>query len=509
MGAGERRGWPMHTGRRRTSVGVGTGALVLGTVLALAPPAGAATPVVHLGVTSFWPDTTQSLVAMGLTPDTTETVSIDGVAFASGTSDLGGTLHATVRIPWDVAEGPGMVSVTDPVAGTASAAVTILTSWPMFRRDAMHQADDVLDTGITETDCCGTVQDLHVVWTANLGGRVTGSPVVAGGKVFLGAQDKRFEAFDAASGGLLWTFLASGGVYDTAAVVDGVVYVGGGNTLYALDADTGTQLWTLPTGGRLVSSPVVSAGVVYVGSDDTHVYAVDAVTGVLRWSATTGGAVESSPAVRAGRVFVGSQDQYVYAFDATTGTRDWRRHTGGQVQSSPAVSGASVYVGSDDGLVYSLNASTGAVRWTFQTRLAGFGFKPTRVNASVALGAGQVYVQVEVDEKAQGGSPAGSGWMFYPLTASNGHLTTDAGDFGSPLTPHTSPFTPSMAVVNGLVCGTIIAWGTVICDTVSDFSAHEGSGFVPTAANTVSSPAVAGEMVFTADVGGTLYAASV
>ena len=524
MGAGECRGWDMradqsaggYDGRRTTTrrprrrglVAVGVTALVAAALLAPASPAAAVDPVVHVSPTAFWPDTVVAVVAMGLTPGATETVEIGNEAFASGVADGTGTLHADVRIPWDAKEGAATLSVVDPVDGATSAPVTVLTSWPMFRRDPTHQANDVLDTGITETASGGTVQFLHTVWTASLGGRVIGSPVVAGGKVYVGAENKRFEALDASSGNVLWTFVAGGGVYDTAAVLDGIVYVGGGSTLYALDADTGGPLWTFTTGGRLVSSPVVTGGVVYVGSDDHHVYAVDAATGSQRWSATTGGAVESSPAVRAGRVFVGSQDQYVYALDAATGTRDWRHHTGGQVQSSPAVSGSTVYVGSDDAKVYALNASTGAVRWTFQTRLPGFGLTHVHVNGSPAVANGEVLVQTEDDAPGNGSNPPGSGWIFFAINATTGQQVTNTGDFSFLTTAHTSPFTASMAVVNGLVCGTLSAYSSVICDTVQDFALHEGAGFVFTSANMVSSPAVAGEMVFAADVGGTVYAAS-
>ncbi len=489
--------------RRRRLTATAVAIVCVGALLAPAWPAAAADPVVHVGTTAFWPDTTQTLVATGLTPDTLESIAIDGVAFASGTSDLGGTLQATVHIPWDVAEGPGTVSVTDPVAGTGTAAVTILTSWPMFRREPTHQANDVLDTGISETACCGSVQNLHSLWTTALGARVTGSPVVAGGKVYVGAQDGHFYALDAQSGHVLWTFTAGGGVYDTAAVVDGVAYVGGGSALYALDADTGTQLWRFATSGRLVSSPVVTGGAVYVGSDDHHVYAVDAATGSQLWSASTGGPVESSPALRAGRVVVGSQDQYVYAFDSVTGVRDWRRHTGGQVQSSPAISGSWVYVGSDDGKMYALNSATGVVRWTFQTKVVGFAFTDDHLNASPALVDGQVVFQVEHEQSGA------SSWSFFALDATTGARVVFTGLGASMKATHTQPFTPSAAGVNGLACELWTWWESVLCDTPQDFGGHEGAGAVVTSRNMVSSPAVAGEMVFAADVGGTVYASGV
>jgi outer membrane protein assembly factor BamB len=55
------------------------------------------------------------------------------------------------------------------------------------------------------------------------------------------------------------------------------VYVGSNDKkLYAVDAATGQQKWAFTTGGNVESSPVVSAdgAVVYVGSDDSKLYAV-------------------------------------------------------------------------------------------------------------------------------------------------------------------------------------------------------------------------------------------
>ena len=61
------------------------------------------------------------------------------------------------------------------------------------------------------------------------------------------------------------------------AVVDGVVYVGSGDSyLYAVDAASGELLWRYETGDNVGSSPAVVDGVVYFGSDDGYLYAVGA-----------------------------------------------------------------------------------------------------------------------------------------------------------------------------------------------------------------------------------------
>jgi len=67
-----------------------------------------------------------------------------------------------------------------------------------------------------------------------IGGDAVSSPTVAGGVVYIGAQD---------------------------------------NKLYALDAGTGATLWMQTTGDQVSSSATVANGVVDVGSYDGNVYA--------------------------------------------------------------------------------------------------------------------------------------------------------------------------------------------------------------------------------------------
>jgi len=117
---------------------------------------------------------------------------------------------------------------------------------------------------------------------------------------------------------LKWSYPIGGGVFSSPAVVNGVVYVGGGDSnVYALDAHTGAKIWNYTTGFVVGTSPAVANGVVYINSYDGNLYALKARTGAKLWSYHTGDWVSSSltsPAVVNGRVYVGSVNAHVYAF---------------------------------------------------------------------------------------------------------------------------------------------------------------------------------------------------
>jgi len=216
---------------------------------------------------------------------------------------------------------------------------------------------------------------------------ISSSPAVAYGMVYFGGFDTNVTALDAATGALVWNyttgfFLAA----SSPAVLDGVVYIGGGygNGFFALNATTGAKLWSYLTGGEVHSSPAVADGMVYVGSFDDKVYAFNATTGAKVWDYLTEGDIFSSPAVADGVVYIGSNDNNLYALNATTGAQIWNYTTGYSVASSPAVADSVVFVGSYDGNVYALNATTGTKIWNYATLGA--------ISSSPAVAGGVVYI---------------------------------------------------------------------------------------------------------------------
>ena len=57
------------------------------------------------------------------------------------------------------------------------------------------------------------------------------------------------------------------------AVAGSTVYIGSDDhKVYALDAATGHVRWTYTTGSQVHSSPAVAGGAIYIGSEDYTVY---------------------------------------------------------------------------------------------------------------------------------------------------------------------------------------------------------------------------------------------
>jgi len=111
------------------------------------------------------------------------------------------------------------------------------------------------------------------------------------------------------------TLASAAGNAAPAVALDGTVYVGNGDGLYALDGATGAKLW-VSSCGDVTSSPAIGAdGTIFFGCGDDIFYAVNP-DGSLKFKITTGGPISSSPAIAPdGTVVFISDDGYLYAIN--------------------------------------------------------------------------------------------------------------------------------------------------------------------------------------------------
>jgi outer membrane protein assembly factor BamB len=210
-------------------------------------------------------------------------------------------------------------------------------------------------------------------WRFKAGLYVRSSPAVVNGVVYFGDWLGKVFALDAQTGQEKWSFSTGDSVVPSPTVVDGVVYIGSKYPcLYALDAQDGQKKWCFSYPSSIAwveSSAAVADGMVYVGSSDwMRLNAVDAATGQLKWYFNTKGDPWCSPAVAEGVVYIGATGGYFYALDAAAGRELWRVRTDkalktmdvrfdGGVVSSPTVVDGMVYFGSMDGKLYAVSTA--------------------------------------------------------------------------------------------------------------------------------------------------------
>jgi outer membrane protein assembly factor BamB len=156
-----------------------------------------------------------------------------------------------------------VLASADPVCGTTPPSAS---DWAAYGKDATNSRHQ--DSGPTSAE----VPLLRPIWTfsvADAGGQgdITGTPIVAGGCVFVGTNRGWVLAFDKISGESRWTtqLPAGGGINSTVAFHEGRVFahvsVEGAPYLVGLDAASGEILWTQQTddqaGSDAFASPIV------------------------------------------------------------------------------------------------------------------------------------------------------------------------------------------------------------------------------------------------------------
>ena len=145
--------------------------------------------------------------------------------------------------------------------------------WPMFMKDRSHSSRGEAPR-----------PPLKVKWEFATDDSIFSSPVVYGGRLFVGSYDTHLYALDAGSGKLLWRFKTGGEILSTPAVYnDRVIFGSKDGVVYALDLKDGTVAWQYKTEGRVLTSPVVGDGKVFFASNDLRIYALNGKSGKLIW----------------------------------------------------------------------------------------------------------------------------------------------------------------------------------------------------------------------------------
>ncbi|WP_267162912.1 outer membrane protein assembly factor BamB family protein [Halovenus salina] len=230
--------------------------------------------------------------------------------------------------------------------------------------------------------------DGEIQWqgeTDLVGRGIHGTPVVADGRVFIGAYDGVLYAFDAETGREEWSTKLGGSIgsspkYDGKAIYMAVEYPDPEGSIFAVDPETGKVLWedekSRPT-DHPHSTPAIDpdAGYMTVGSNDGMLYGWEYPSLEFAWTFETNptndtdGEIKGPVTTYDGAAFFGSWDQNIYRVDLETGTEDWSVKTGWLSMMGPGVDPTRdlVFGGSHDDNLYALDAQTGEIEWTFET----------------------------------------------------------------------------------------------------------------------------------------------
>ncbi len=342
---------------------------------------------------------------------------------------------------------PGSAACADAAAG-----------WPTFGGNPQR-------TGCTTATA---VTDPRIMWTSDVGIQAwLNGPIVVGDTVVVGtagdvrtAPDGRdgVVAVDLRSGEEQWRFVAGNDVNGVASDGEIVVATGDEGAVWALDLDTGEEVWTTTYEVPVFTNPLFVDDIVVVGDAAGMVRALAVTDGTERWSARLDGPIRGGPASDGTLVYAAAEFGEVGAF-TMSGFRMWTTavsHPGVPSGARVTVLAAPTVV--DDLVVVSVRSDAG---------LEG----PALVALDKFVGT----------VRWHGTDPAGTGSL-------RGSVRVSASRHGSDLVFSGSPATGLAAVDAGNGTVKWVAELGVEC------------------AQQVSSPVVAGDLVYLARMEGSLHA---
>ncbi|MDZ8053268.1 MAG: PQQ-binding-like beta-propeller repeat protein [Aulosira sp. ZfuVER01] len=232
---------------------------------------------------------------------------------------------------------------------------------PINSDGAMYRANPQ-QTGVYITR--GVHQVVGLKWKLSLDTYLSSPPIVANGIVYVGGSNSHLYAIDAEVGKQIWQFKATSGIHSSAAIADGMVYIGS-DSLYALSATTGQEQWSIKL--RSASSAAVVNGTIYVysrnkgGSDNLS--ALSCRNGQLKWSSQNVFRRGACPLIDDGIVLV--RNYQVEALSLATGEVAWQFKTQQNDDILSAISDGTVYMCNGQKNFYAADISTGEVKWNF------------------------------------------------------------------------------------------------------------------------------------------------
>ncbi len=180
----------------------------------------------------------------------------------------------------------------------------------------------------------------------------------AGGDELVVNSSERIDAYDPASGGLLWHADAPRQTPIPSAVFhDGIIYMTRGyrNSPYLAlrpggrgDVSASHVVWRAPAGGSYVSSLVYVDGLLYLTNDVGVLTCADAKTGERVWQARLDGVFFASPVAADGRIYFVSQtgETIVVKAGRMPGILA-RNDLGERLVASPAIARGRIFLRSD------------------------------------------------------------------------------------------------------------------------------------------------------------------
>ena len=279
----------------------------------------------------------------------------------------------------------------------------------------------------------------------------------------------------------LWKYEVKDGAFEsTAAIADGVVYIGDlDGKLFAINLLTGKEVWSEKFEAGFIASPAAKDGFLYLGDMDGKCYCIDTKTGKPKWSFPAGAEVHSSANFWKDNVLFTSQDGAVFCVNPVDGKQVWKLALEEHVRCTLTVVGDRAFVAGCDG-----------------SKLRIIDLMKGEAVASVEINAPTFVTPAVMGEHVYFGTESGT---FFSVNWKDAEVTWKVEDEES-----SQPYRSSAAVAEGLI---VVGSRNRVVQAFNPAGGKKIWTF-PTKQRIDSSPVIVGNRVFIGSADGRLYALS-
>ena len=151
----------------------------------------------------------------------------------------------------------------------------------------------------------------RVLWKSFVSGGVYAPVVSDDGQLILTTSDGATYLLDAYDGKEIWHYDA-GGASGAALTVDSIIVGSDNGGITSISRKSGEIVWLVPTGSAVTVPPTVVEGLVLVASGRT-IYGLDLNTGEQKFSFATGYTIQIAPVIVNEHIYIGGKDGFLDA----------------------------------------------------------------------------------------------------------------------------------------------------------------------------------------------------
>lgn len=282
------------------------------------------------------------------------------------------TVATSRRVPGGVRRGIGVVLLGFSAAasalwlatpevygqsGSQEAAATATDGWPVERGD-MH------GTGVAASDLPARPE---LLWKRKIGEAIEGTAAVVEGVIYVGDTGGGLHAVRLQDGSPIWSTPFEAGFLAGVGYHQGRVYAGDFNgVLHCVDAKSGAELWKFEANVEFHAGPNFVDDSVLLTSEGGTLYCLDTASGEKRWEFTIDAPLRCMPTISEGRIALAGCDARLHVIDAASGEEVDSVEIDQQTGSTPAAADGHVFFGTEGGTFYNLTTLPAAEVWTYQ-----------------------------------------------------------------------------------------------------------------------------------------------